>query len=67
MNPSIVYQIIRYGIPYAAGHYRTTGEFVQVFPVKQVFLSKTAWCRAWYIFGDEHVVTYFRRPAVLRR
>jgi hypothetical protein len=67
MSSSVFFQIVRFGVPYAAGHYRATGEFVQVFPVKQVFSSKTAWCRAWSIFGDEQVMTYFRRPAVLRR
>jgi hypothetical protein len=67
-SAAVFFQITRFGVPYAAGHYRSDGTLVQVFPVKQIFKDKGAWCKAWSIFGDEQVMTYFRRPlAVLRR
>ncbi len=59
-----MYQITRYNVPYAAGFYRRSGEFIQVFPVKQVYSDKSDWLRAWSIFGDEMVVAYLRRPRV---
>jgi hypothetical protein len=64
MDSSVTYTITRYGVPYAAGHYRQTGEFVQVFPVKRVYRDKTMWLRVWSIFGDETIEARWRRPTV---
>lgn len=61
MDCSVIYQITRYGVPYTAGLYRRSGEFVQVFPFKQVYRDKTDWLRLWNIFGDETIVTHSRR------
>jgi hypothetical protein len=60
---SVTYHITRYGVPYAAGLYRHTGEFVQVFPTKRIFQSKTEWLRIWDIFGDDRVEVRWHRPA----
>jgi hypothetical protein len=62
MNSSVIYQIVRYGVPSSAGHFRPSGEFVQVFPYKRVFRDKAQWASAWHIFGDEVIMTYIRRP-----
>ena len=63
MDGSVAYQIVRFGVPYAAGYYRRPGEFIQVFPVKRVYPDKIDWLRTWSIFGDEEVVAYWRRCA----
>ena len=63
MNPSVIYQIVRYNVPSSVGHYRTSGEFVQVFPYKRVYRDKSDWVRAWHLFGDEVVMTYIRRAS----
>ena len=60
MNPFVIYQITRYGVPSSAGHYRSTGEFIQVFPHKSVYPDKMTWLRAWDLFGDEQVIAYVR-------
>ncbi len=64
MDSSVTYQITRYGVPYAAGHYRRTGQFVQVFPIKRIYRDKMEWLRIWAIFGDETVEVRWHRPAI---
>ena len=61
MNSSVIYHIVRFNIPSSVGHYRSNGEFVQVFPYKRVYRDKSEWVRAWNLFGDEVILTYFRR------
>ncbi len=63
---SVVYQIVRYGVPSSAGFSPRTRAFVQVFPFKRVYPDKSQWVRAWNLFGDEVVMTYLRRPVSTR-
>ena len=66
MEASVVYQIVRHGIPSSAGFYRRIDEFIQVFPFKRVYPDKASWLRAWDLFGDEQVVAQLRRPISTR-
>jgi hypothetical protein len=58
--PSLYYQVVRHGVPYAAAHYRVSGEFVQVFPFKAVYAGKNEWLSMWTTHGDEKLLVYVR-------
>jgi hypothetical protein len=60
MNTSVIYQIVRFGVPSSAGHFLNDGRFIQVFPSKRVYKTKTDWAHAWHIFGDETLVMSVR-------
>jgi hypothetical protein len=58
-SAATIYQIVRYGVPFAAGFYK--GDvFVQIFPCRRRFASRNDWVRAWTIFGDETITATIR-------